>query len=164
MTSGYIWECVGSPLELPLEHYSSGCARLIGNTHPCWCYQYGASFRWTRTQLQQLVAVITQCVKELEAAPCITIDGYNRVGSYFHDTTTVLRIPAVIFEGYLSYRWLVSRFYGMVFPVRGSSWGTSLTSQPLSHRRRGSGWLGTYPAECKAVSMQQFPYVGVVST
>ena len=29
MTSGYIRECVGSPLELPLGHYSSGCARLI---------------------------------------------------------------------------------------------------------------------------------------
>ena len=34
--SGYSREYnIGSPLELPLGHYSSGCARLIGNTHPC---------------------------------------------------------------------------------------------------------------------------------
>ena len=30
----HIGQCVGSPLELPLSYYSSGCARLIGNAHP----------------------------------------------------------------------------------------------------------------------------------
>ena len=46
---------------------------------------------------------------------CVIIGGYNRVGSYFHDTMTVLRIPAVIFEGwYLSHWQLVSQFYGLL--------------------------------------------------
>ena len=37
MTSSYIQECVGSPLELPLGHTSNGRARLIGNAHPTQC-------------------------------------------------------------------------------------------------------------------------------
>ena len=32
MTCDYIRECIGSPLELPLGHYSSDCSRLIVGT------------------------------------------------------------------------------------------------------------------------------------
>ena len=57
---------------------------------------------------RQLAAGIILMQRAKEAAPCVIIGNYNRVAGYFHDTMTVLRIPAVIFKGrYLSYRRLV---------------------------------------------------------
>ena len=76
--------------------------------------KYSACFRSTQSQLQAAgIIILTQHAKE--AAPCIII-GYNCVGGYFHDTMTVLRISAVVLERrYLSYRQLVSRFYGIIY-------------------------------------------------
>ena len=106
MTSGYFRECViGSPpLELTSPWTLQQCLCQVNweRSSPLTLpvrRLLQMNFELSYTGSWQLVDINARCEK---GSPCITIGDYNRVGAYFHDTTTV---PAVIFEGqYLSYR------------------------------------------------------------